>query len=175
MSGRSSRSGRGSSETCLSAIETALSHVVRLEVAVDHSAPVREPGGLQDLLGEVDRARLRQRRVLADQLLERPPVEVLHRDVVGPVVLAAVEDADDVRVLQPGRGGGLPPEALDELAVAREAAVEHLERDVAAELAVLGAVDVGHPAGADPVLDQVAAVYDRAVRDVSHCFRAVAG
>jgi len=30
------------------------------------------------------------------------PVEVLHRDVVGPVPLAAVVDADDVLVLQAG-------------------------------------------------------------------------
>ena len=31
--------------------------------------------------------------------------------------LAPVEDADDVRVLEPGRGLGLAPEALDELGV----------------------------------------------------------
>ena len=39
--------------------------------------------------------------------LQRGALDVLHRDVVGAVVLAAVEDADDVRVLE--AGGGLTP------------------------------------------------------------------
>ena len=47
------------------------------------------------------------------------PGEVLHRDVVGVVELAAVVDADDVGVLQPGRGLGLAAEALDEPGVLR--------------------------------------------------------
>ena len=86
---------------------------------------------------------------LADELLERAALEVLHRDVVGAVPLAAVEDADDVRVLQAGGAGRLAPEALDELVVLGEAAVQELQRDLAAELRVLGAVDVGHAARAE--------------------------
>ena len=107
--------------------------------------------GAQDLDRDVDRPRRgRAAPSLADELLERAPVEVLHRDVVGAVPLAAVEDADDVRVLQAGGARGLAAEALDELGVLGEAAVEQLERDLAAELRVLGAVDVGHPARAEP-------------------------
>ena len=76
-------------------------HVVRLEVAVDDAAPVREARGAQDL----DRrcrspapgpAAPRSGR----SLFSERPVDVLHRDVVGAVPLAAVEDADDVRVLR---------------------------------------------------------------------------
>ncbi len=96
------------------------------------------------------------------------PAQVLHRDVVGAVVLAAVVDADHVRVLQAGGGRGLAAEALDELVVLGEAAVQHLERDLAAEVGVLGAVDVGHPARADPVDDPVAAVDERVVGDLGH-------
>src|SRR4051794_3443948 len=134
-------------------------HVVRLEVAMDHAAPVRERRRLEDLDREVDRPQLVERRLVADQLLQGPPRQELHRDVVGAVVLAAVEHADDVGVLEPRRGGRLAPEALHELAVAGEAAVQHLERDLAAELRVLRAVDVGHPARADAAHDLVTAVY----------------
>ena len=143
-------------------------HVVRLEVAVDDSVAVGEPGRLEDLDAQVDRAVLVERRLGGDDLLERAPREVLHRDVVGAVVLAAVEDAHDVRVLEPGRRTRLAPEALDELLVLREPAVEHLERHLAAEVGVLGAVDVRHPARADPADDAVARVDQRVVGDLGH-------
>ena len=89
-------------------------HVLRLEVAVDDPVLVGEPRRLEDL---ADQRRPPARRQPAlDQLLERRALDVLHRDVVGAVDLAAVEDADDVRVLEPGRRRGLAAEALDELA-----------------------------------------------------------
>ena len=84
-------------------------------------------------------------------------------------MLAAVIDADDVRVLEPRRRFRLAPEPLDELLVLREAPVQHLERDLTAEMRVLGAVDVRHPAGADPLDDPVAAVDCGVVGDLGHC------
>jgi hypothetical protein len=98
-------------------------HVVWLEVAVDHAVAVGEAGGLEDLLGEIDGPLLRQGRLDGHDLLERAPTEVLHRDVVGAVVLAAVEDPDNVGMAQPRRRLRLAPEALDELLILREAAV----------------------------------------------------
>ena len=129
---------------------------------------VREAGGAQDLDDDVDRAVRRHRRLLADELLERAAVEELHRDVVGAVPLAAVEDADDVGVLEAGGRGGLAAEALDELLVLGEAAVEQLQRHPAAELLVLGAVDVGHAARAEAVEHPVAPVDDRVALDALH-------
>ena len=61
-------------------------------------------------------------------------------------MLAAVVHADHVRVLQPGGGLRLAPEALNELLVLGEAPVQHLKGDLAAEVGVGGAVDVRHPA-----------------------------
>ena len=121
-------------------------HVVRLEVAVDDAAAVGEPRRLEDLDRDVDRADRVERRLLADQLLERAAREVLHRDVVGAVVGAAVVDADDVRVLQAGGGLRLAAEALDEAGVLGEPAVQQLQRDLAPELLVLGQEHVGHAA-----------------------------
>ena len=102
---------------------------------------------------------------LADQLLERAAREVLHRDVVRAVVGAAVVDADDVGVLEAGRRLGLAAEALDEVRVLGEAAVQQLQRDLAPELLVLGQEHVGHPPGAEAREHLVAAVDDRAVVD----------
>ena len=49
-------------------------------------------------------------------------------------------------------------EPLDELLVARVPLVQHLQRDLPAELLVLGEVHLGHPARAELAHDQVAAV-----------------
>src|SRR6185312_9518599 len=101
------------------------------------------------------------------QLLERAPVEVLHRDVVGALGAAAVEDRDDVRMVQAGRALRLPPEALDELVVGCVPVVEQLERDAPPELLVLGEIDVRHPARAELALDDVALVEDAIDQGVS--------
>src|SRR6185295_12572976 len=134
--------------------------VVGLEVAVDDPAAVGEARGAQDLDGQVDGAVGVQRRLLLDDRLQRAPLEVLHRDVVGAVVLAAVVDGDDVLVLQAGGARRLAAEALDELAVLGEAPVEDLQRHLAPELQVLGDVDVRHAAAAQAVQDAVAPVDD---------------
>ena len=145
-------------------------HVVRLDVAVDDLVSVRLGERAQDLAGELDR-RQRRRRALADeQLLQRRAVEVLHRDVVGVLGLAAVVDADDVRVAEAGGGPRLALEALDELLVTGVTLVQDLQGDLAAELLVLGQVDLGHAAGAELAHDPVAAVEqpaDQAVFEVS--------
>ena len=68
------------------------------------------------------------------------------------------------------RGGvlRLAAEALDELLVVRVPVVQDLDRDAAAELLVLGEVDVRHPAGAELAHDLIAPVEERSderVRD----------
>ena len=108
-------------------------HVVRLEVAVDHAALVaRTRRRCRIWTPEVDHAHLVERRLLGHDVLERPPAQVLHRDVVGAVVVAAVVDADHVGVLEARGGLGLAPEPLHELGVLGEAPVQHLQRHLAA-------------------------------------------
>src|SRR4029079_2428738 len=99
--------------------------------------------------------------------------EVLHRDVVRALGVAAVVDRDDVRVGEPGGVLRLAAEALDELVVGRVPVVEDLDRDPAPELLVLGEIDVGHAAGAELADDLVTAVEDRVDQGVryGHRFR----
>ncbi len=113
--------------------------------------------------------------LLAHDRLQRAAGDVLHRDVVGAVPLAAVEDADDVRVRQRGGARGLAPEALDELLVFGEVVVQDLDGDLAAEQLVLGEVDVGHAARAEPRDHAVAPVDDRLGLNHGAAFRSPGG
>ena len=72
-----------------------------------------------------------------------------------PSRLPAVDHRDDVRVAQLGDGAGFTPEPLDVLLVIRVAVVQDLERDVALEQSVVGAVDARHPPAADELLELV--------------------
>ena len=80
---------------------------------------------------------------------KRTAVDVLHHDEIRAVVLAPVEDRDDIGVRQVRRCLCLAPEALDEGAVDRQLGEEDLEGDRPIELAVHGSVDLCHAAARD--------------------------
>jgi hypothetical protein len=132
--------------------------VVRLDVPVDDPVPVRKPERLEHLVRVGKRGRDRERPTRHDQLLEAAPLDDLHRDVVGAFRLAAVVHRDDVRMRERRGRLGLAPEALDEEIVVRVTLVQNLDRDPAAEILVLGEVDVRHAARPELADDAVAAV-----------------
>ncbi len=108
------------------------------------------------------------RRVLADQVAQGVPGDVLHRQEQGAVVVALVEDADHVRVREPGCGPGLADEPGGEVVVVAEPGVHDLDRADPVQAQVDGLVDGGHPAAGDARTDAVAAVEhapDQRVRD----------
>ena len=72
------------------------------------------------------------------------------------VVLAGVDDADDVRVVELRHRARLAPEALELVGVLRDLAVHELDRDLPLEHGVEGAVDGRHPPGADLGVEAVA-------------------
>ncbi len=93
-------------------------------------------------------------------LLEVPAVDVLHRQVVLALDLVELVDRDDVRMLQRGRDLGLVHEHLHErrvLRIRQEDALDH--EDLAKVLGPLdhGLEDLGHPARADLLEQQVLA------------------
>ena len=85
--------------------------VLRLHIAVDQTGGVDggEPGA--HLRAERRGFGRRQLPALRDELGERPPLHVLHRDEGTAVVLADVEDAHDVRVREPRRQACLAEKA----------------------------------------------------------------
>ena len=115
----------------LQAARTVDDRVVGLQVAVHDAAVVDRCGGEQDLDGEVHRAPGVERRLVADDRLERAPGDVLHRDVVSALPLATVVDRHDVLVRQPRRGRGLAPEALHQLVIPSEPGMQELDGDLA--------------------------------------------
>ena len=72
-----------------------------------------------------------------------------------PVGLLEPVDRRDVRVVERGEQVRLAPEAAEPLGVVRHLRRQHLDRDVAPERRVGGAVDLAHAAGADGRRDPV--------------------
>ena len=117
-------------------------------------AVVRERQRPCNLEGEADRVAHLEWAV-PRQVLEVRPIDVLEDDELPPVLLAAVDHRDDVRVRKPGNRASLAAEALDVVLVARELLVEDLQRDGPLEQAVMRPEDVRHPARADELLELV--------------------
>ncbi len=120
-----------------------------LDIAVQDTALVR----MRDRLGDPrhqpgDRRRpIAERREKTAQILA---VDPLHAVVEHPLVLAAVQDGDDVRVVQGRDGLGLAAEEPDVPLIGEAAGLDHLERDDAIEPLLPGLEDDSHAAGAKP-------------------------
>ena len=133
-------------------------HVVRLEVAVDQAgrggrrpAPARPPRR---------RSRIsRQRRArVAQPSAQVRAAHQLHRDEHLVAEHADVVDRDDVRVRDAGHRARLADDAGAGrgAAAARPRAAQELDRDLAAQLRIVGGVDHAHRAGAEQLAQHVA-------------------
>ncbi len=144
-------------------------HVLRLYVPVDHAPLVRSTQRVGDLDGHGRGGAGGQGPFPNDAFLERPAGDVLHRDVVAPVLRGApVVDLDDVRVGERRHAQGLATEPLDELLVLGVLVAEHLEGHVPLQELVAGQVHLGHASAAQGAQDDVAVVY-RGGRLHGHC------
>ena len=88
--------------------------------------------------------------VLVDPLRQGAPIgDELHGQKGEPRFLSARVHANDPRVIEPRRGGGLAVEATATVRRAREARQQHLESDVPLERDLFRAKDDAHAALAD--------------------------
>ena len=126
--------------------------VLGLQVAVDDAGLVRLREAARDLHREIERL-LDGQRSAVDEVAQRPAVDELHREIRRGTGLADFEDRDDVRMIQRGRGARLERETREAFLVREEVFRQDLQRDLAAEPRVRRAVDLAHPAGAEPVDD----------------------
>ena len=129
--------------------------VLRLEVAVDDAALVRRGEAAGELPGVVDGLARRQRAVLAKARAQRLALEELRDDVALIALAAEVVDGQDVRMIEHPRGARLLLETPQGVGIVREAARQHLHRDVAAEARVVRAIDLAHPPGPDCIDDAI--------------------
>src|SRR5262249_6070615 len=88
-----------------------------------------------------------------EEVLDRGPLDALHGDVVLTLLLAWLDDLDDVRVVEEDQGLRLALEAGDEVAVAGHVHGERLDRDPAVEGGLVALVDDAHAAAGDLGLD----------------------
>ena len=141
----------------LQAAAPLLDHQVgRLHVAVDDVEAVRVGQAVAQLLHQPQLAGDGGRLLAADPHRQRLAVDVLHGDERLAVLLADVEDADDVLVLEHAGGVRFLHEAAPDLVVV-DAFLEELDGDrAAADLGVAGAQERAHPARPDRADDLVA-------------------
>jgi hypothetical protein len=132
--------------------------VLRLDVAVDDVARVREAERSRDLDRVGDRLPDRQFAEAADAVLERLALDVLEDDERAPVLLAGVDHAHDVGVRELGHRARLAAEALELVGVGGDLAVHELDRHAPLEDAVERPIDGRHPAGAYLGVEPVPAV-----------------
>ena len=119
--------------------------VGRLEIAVDDALVVR--GG--QCVGDRERDRHQAftgQTAVGNQSIERLTLDQLHREEVDAVRFLDRIDRDDVRMVEGGDGAGLALEAGEPVGIAGEIRGQHLERDLATELRVAGAIHFAHTA-----------------------------
>jgi hypothetical protein len=131
-------------------------HVARLEIAMHDARPVRAVEGVGDLDAETEHVVDRERPAL-NAIRERLALDQLHDEVeIVPLAPDVVDDAD-VRMVERGNEPRLALEARADLGRACQIARQDLDRDLAAEAAVAGAIDLAHASGADGREDLVGA------------------
>ena len=109
--------------------------------------------GLRDVR---NRPRRRNRTTPGNDLVERLPFHVFHREIVDATLLCNVVDTDDVRVVESRHGASFSQEPLDaDFRLWSFLSTENLDRDLPAEGGVLGEVDRAHSALPEQVLNDI--------------------
>jgi len=137
--------------------------VLGLDVAVDDLPSMRMRQPRTDLDHVRRDALERQRLAGGEDVAHARAVEVLHGEVEEPVLLLPeVEDAREVRVVEPARGECLGVEPRDEVGVVLVRVAEDLHGDVHVEIAMARAIHGPGSALPYPCLDEQLAACDLA-------------
>jgi hypothetical protein len=164
---------------------TAEHDVGRFDVAVDDPLGVAVVQRCQDVLddsaGLVGR---RHRSCGGEVLAQGAAVDDLHDDVgnvdghlgarVDGFVLARVINRDDVGVVEPRGGLGLPPESTEEHRVTRQVGAQQLDGHRPGQPGIESSVDIGHAPATDDLTDLVSSAKETSSAHESPPLRALA-
>ena len=123
-------------------------HVPGLEITMDDSGPMCAIQGVRDLDAELEHLRHRQ-CTLREPLRESLPVDQLHHQIVGTVLMANVVERADVRVVEQRDGTRLALEPGAHFGRRGLVLRQHLDRHVATESRVVRAIHLAHAARAE--------------------------
>ena len=101
-----------------------------------------------DRVGQRDRdlqKPIQRHAVLRDQRVERAPLDELHGQEVGAIVVFHGIDRDDVGMIQRGGGARLLLEAAEALLIGADLRGQHLDGDLTTEARIAGAIDLRDP------------------------------
>ena len=98
-----------------------------------------------------------QQRSVLEPAGECLTVQVLHHQVIDPVLMANIVQRADMGMAQAGDGLGLTVEPFAQLRITGEVLGQNLDGDVAIEARILGAIDLAHSSGAESRHDLVGA------------------
>ena len=127
-----------------------------LDVSMDEALGVRRVEAAGDAGQHPDGAGGIQRPGRLDQAAQVDAVDEPHRQIELPALLARVVHRDHVRVLDLRGEPGLALEALLEAVVGRQPRRHHLQRSLAVECQMAGAIHNAHSPAADHLVDPVA-------------------
>ena len=147
--------------------------VLRLDVAVDDAFRMGDREAGEGLPGDVKGDLPGEPAGLPPKRVQLAAVDELHDDVGLPGGRAAVQELDDVRVLEGDLDPDLMEEAVEEVGIRRDVGQDLLERHRSAGFLVHGLEDLGHAPERDsshhPVMVD-ALGYPRRIRLGRHCF-----
>jgi hypothetical protein len=128
-----------------------------LDVAMNDAARVRDREAVGDILRHPRGGRGRQRRLPADPRGQVVAVDQLHHEERRVAVGARAEIADDIRMVEDGRGMSLAPEAQGQIRVGDDLRAQQLHGHRPPEQRVPRPEDGGHPAPPDHLVEAEAA------------------
>src|SRR5262249_27597059 len=124
-------------------------YICRFDVAMRDPLAVRFVQGVRNLTSDLDNFADLQ-RMAVDPGRERLPFDVLHRDEVHTIRLANLIYRRHVRMIQRARGLGFADKAPHRLRARRDFGGKNLQAYRTAEPGVTRAVNLTHPAHAEP-------------------------
>ncbi|MEM9490153.1 MAG: hypothetical protein AAGC55_13475, partial [Myxococcota bacterium] len=134
----------------LAAVDLLDHDVAALEVGVDHSGLMDGLHGHEDLGHDVDDPDQVHRPIRDDQLAHSHSGHVLHGDEQQAVAAATkIDDRHRIGVVDPAGRIGLAAKAVDKRGYPGQVGIEDLDRDIAAQGDLLGAIDPAVGALAD--------------------------